>query len=551
MSIKDEKIVEYILQCKMEAKDATRECREAGKELWQLYQNKQDYSAKKDWQAKCFVPKIYMAVNQSAAMVKRAILSTRKLFKLVPKNKKDEEAVNARDEIERLLKQSLDDSNFADVYGEMIKGCFLQGLGDPKVLWDGGLTFSNVDVFNLFVHPAYEPSSFDPPKYIIEEGEMDLAELKQMARRINKDARRSIYRMKALNEIDEDFAELEKETELKRRRGLSEYTKVDKKVHLTEFWGDIISEDGKSIDEKQLVIIANKKHIIRKQNFPFDDLEPPHILTTPSVYPHRGIWGESLVGSVVTLCYAYNNISNLVIDNLNWTVNKLFEVQPTNVANPRELTSIYPGKVIFKNTSNPAMTEVRTTGVGTDVYNMLNFLNGEMEKGTAITEFIKGEPGKKKTLGEVEIKTAQAQGYFDVIARHIEANSLAPLIKKSFNRLIQFGVIPAEFKDRYNFVVGGLSLLLARREQQEQISHTLMGALKYPDLKKMTDLPELYKKFLDLNNLGDVFAEEPQAPTAEMSQQMNELAAQDAKNAVAGMSPEEIEQALSQVAGAG
>ena len=40
---------DYILERKMEAKDASKLRRDAWRELWNLYQNKQDFSKKQKW----------------------------------------------------------------------------------------------------------------------------------------------------------------------------------------------------------------------------------------------------------------------------------------------------------------------------------------------------------------------------------------------------------------------------------------------------------------------------------------------------------------------
>ena len=55
----------YILNCYQEADDATDHRRDAWRELWNLYQNKQDNSAKMSWQSKTFIPRIYMTVEQA------------------------------------------------------------------------------------------------------------------------------------------------------------------------------------------------------------------------------------------------------------------------------------------------------------------------------------------------------------------------------------------------------------------------------------------------------------------------------------------------------
>ncbi len=289
-------------------------------------------------------------------------------------------------------------------------------------------------------------------------------------------------------------------------------------------------------------MIVNKRVIVRSQDNPFDHQKLPYLPVVPITYPHRGVWGTSLVEAVVKMQYAYNNIMNLGIDNLSFSVNKVYTAQSSQIVNPRGLTNVYPGKIIHVHGGEP-LKEVRTSGLGQDSFMVLQQLQGEIERGTAITEFLMGTSGKSKTAREAELKTAQAQGLFDTIARDIEVNSMTPLIEMSFDLTMQYGNIPPEFRGRYRFDVGGLSLLLVRREQTEQITQTLGLALQNQTIASMTNIRELYSKYLNMQNLDDVLAEKKQGPNPDQQRQIEQDANEQAKKMVAGMSEEEIMQA--------
>jgi hypothetical protein len=548
MSEKTQKEITYISQLRDEAEKATRERRLAADELWTLYQNRQDYTGKKDWQSKVFVPKVFMSVEQATAIVKRAVMSPRRLFKLNVINPDDEEAKEAMSDVDRVLKRHLKDSNFASSYAETIKEAFLVGLGIPKVLWEGGLRFVNVPTSKTYIDPDFQSGSFEPPKFIIEEKEMDLGELKDMAKRINAEAGRNVFNMKEINRIKEDQRDVaNQQMEERVRKGLSDHNKTNKRVKILEFWGTLIDKESNEVTKNQLRVIANDKYIIRTQSNPFDHQKAPYLPVTPIIYPHRGAWGVSLVEPVVKMQYAYNNIVNLGIDNLNFSVNKVFEYQPSNLVNPRSLTQLYPGKLVAKHTPGQAVTEIRTSGIGQDSFLVLDLLQSEIQKGTAITEFLLGTSGKSKTATEAELKTAQAQGLFDTIARDIETNSLSPLIEMSFELLVQFGAIPQELRGRYKFDVGGLSLLLVKREQTERVTQVLGLALQSQTIAAMTNIRELYSMYLNLLNLEDVLADEGQGPNADQQTLINQQAQEQAQKQVAGMSDEEVLAAAEQL----
>jgi len=289
-----------------------------------------------------------------------------------------------------------------------------------------------------------------------------------------------------------------------------------------------------------LCIVVNKKYLVRRQDNPFSHGGVPHVLTFPLPYPHRGVAGTSLVEPMVKNLYTYNNLANMYVDNMNWSVNKSFEYNPNQLLNPKSVLTIYPGKLIETNTSDQVMKEVPTTPVSRDAITALEFLDREMQESTSVTEFLMSMPSKKtKTLGEVELKTAESKGLFDTIARDLEQNSIRRLLELSYSLLVQFaGFEPIEGK--YIIKVGGLSVLLMQKEQIEKVDAVLERVGKAPYLARMTDIGELWKKYLGILNLQDVYIDEDdrQVP-AEM---LEEKAAFDARNAVSKMSPEEIMQ---------
>ena len=552
----DEEIVRYIQSCKKEADEASKERRTAWKELWSLFQNKQDYKAKQDWQSKAFVPKLWMKVERASAEVKRALLQIEKLFKFAQDDElevQEAEKEKVREEIarqEKKFKRKIDKSNLANVYAEMSKAAFLLGLGVPKVLWSSekkNVTFEDVNILNLYTSPDFKPFQDDRPKYVIEEKEMDLATFKRMAKKVNKKAGSSIYDMSIINTIEEDFKETEKTAKERTQRGISQHIPVSKKVLLWEFWGDIIPKEGDDIKENQLIVVANKKHKVRHQDNPFSHKKPPYIWSFPLVYPHRGIAGTSLIEPTAKLQYIFNNILNMFVDNLNFTVNKMYEFNPNILMNPENVLNVYPGKTIPVQSSGnePALREVVTSPAFRDAVAGLEIVGREIDEGTAVAEFLTGMPGRKpKTLGEVEIKTAEQKGLFDIIARDLEKNSIKPLLEMSYSLCVQFDKFP-DNEGIFVFKVGGLSLLLMQKEQTDRIMQIMGLALKSPQLEKITDIDDLWRKLLGIYNLSDVYTEE-QEVSPETMEGLESQGVKDAKAAVSQFGPEEAMKRMKQ-----
>jgi hypothetical protein len=575
----DEDIVKYVEKCWKQHEDAMTHAHKTWKELWQLYQNKQDWSKKMGWQSKCFIPKIMMQVEKSAGEVKRAVLQTGKLFKFelnddaeseqlqqlaerlsqaqdpdemaliqqqVEQVKKSLDVRKSRMQMrEKQFKRKLAQTEFVNVYSEMLKPCMLLGLGVPKLLWSEGLKFEHVDAMNFAISPDYVPYQKARAPFMIERVEMDLAEFKSRARAGNKGGVR-LWKTKVINKIEEDAKKLDRANDRRVRKGYGDYSDVNKRVELKYYWGDLVDKDDKKVKENQLIVVANGKYLARMHDNPFDHQNYPYIPTIPMVYPHRGTHGVSLVAPQVRIQYTLNNIVNMVMDNLNFSIMKMFEYNPNDLLNPNSMNTMYPGKTIPVNTTGgqQAIREVVTSALKRDALYFYELIDRERQEGSAVTEFISGLPGKKsKTLGEVEQKTAESRGIFDTIGRDLEMNSLKPLLEMAYDLCAQFeGWEPRQ--GNYIFTVSGVTVMLQQRELSEKIGQALAMALQSPELGQMTDIADLWKQLLATHNLSDAYRE-PSSAGAKLDPQqamaIDARASEDAKRAVAQMSPEEIE----------
>lgn len=541
-------VLEYVKNCKQEAKDASKALRRLWTELWQTYQNHQDYSAKEKWQSKCCLPKIFMTVERATSLVSKALFDVGRLFKMeIPASVRakaegndeilDEMEVKRKKD-EQDFKSAIEESNFSNIYSEMTKGSFLLGSGDVKVLWENGLHYENVDIQNTFWHPKMKPLQQNP-KYMIEYKEMDLATLHKIAKKVNKDAHKQVYKMSKIKEIASDAIKQETKRQADVRKGLWEHKLTSPQVSIDEFWGDIVHENGTDITENQLISIANENTIIRWHNNPFDHKRAPTIKTSPIIYPHRGIAGVSLVEHIVRIWYVLNNVVNMGVDNMNYSINKMFEIQTGLLLDAATANRLFPGKTFKVRGQGQAVREVATYPISGDFFKMVEVLDREIQRGTAVTEFLEALGSTRKvTKGEVDTKTEEAHTFFDVIARRLELNSIKPVLQMSWELMKQF----ADKKGDYEFKVGGLSLLLLQKEQTEKLMQILGMAGKAPLLQQLTDIPELWKKLLTIYNLSEVY-KEPEPMTAGPGEQGGDVDAQAAAAAeqeVSKMTPQEI-----------
>ena len=135
--------------------------------------------------------------------------------------------------------------------------------------------------------------------------------------------------------------------------------------------------------------------------------------------------------------------------------------------------------------------------------------------------------GDKKAVPAL-VKMLQTQPESTVVAIKALAQledpqAIKPLLEMSYSLLVQYADFP-EIKGKYIIKVGGLSLLLLQKDMIEKISQVLGIALKSEKLAMMTDVDDLWKKYLGVLNLSDCYIEkEERGPTPEQIQFMKQL----------------------------
>jgi hypothetical protein len=138
-------------------------------------------------------------------------------------------------------------------------------------------------------------------------------------------------------------------------------------------------------------------------------------------------------------------------------------------------------------------------------------LSSEMEKATGVTELLMGSTQTgSKTATEVELKTSQAKGLFNIIAKDLEENSIKPLIKRAARLLDKLG--SESIGTEYKYKVGGVSLILDEKRQVEKITSILSLIGKNRNLVEKIDIEKLINRLLTSLDMEDVIKEETEEP---------------------------------------
>jgi len=545
--MKNDEIVKYIVACKQESEDARTTRQEVWDKCWNAFNCYQDYSKKEDWQSKIFIPKANTFVEQATSAVKKALVYSpdMQFFNIEGVDEKDKKYAPL---VQKLIKFWFKRIDFVSTFTNATRVAFITGYSPVKLFWKkepvykieknldekGNITLSPektydsklcivpIDPYNMFPDPYTD--GINKPKYRIERSWVDLADIKRLAEE-------GIY--KNVNDLLNDYAPDEYKKTLERlgidTDNASEYRK---KVLIYEFWGDIYDKDGDLQYENCLAVVANEKYLLRGPiDNPFWHKRSPYIDVIPRPYPFR-VYGQGLIEFILNLQFAINNFANMIMDDLNIAIMKAFEADINRIENPEDLRSIAPGDIIkTQSGTTPAIRPIftgDTSGIQIAL-NALYLLDREAQNNTGVTENLIGAPTSKgrPTAKEISIKTAQALGIFDSMARELEEKALSKMVEMSYFLILQFmddfssptiqnilgdeGLFlvnmdtdqrKAEIMGNYNFQASGISIMFDRQEMAEKLL-TLLGIIgKDQQLAMQTDRRKVLEKLIHNLNLG-------------------------------------------------
>lgn len=446
-------------------------------ESWGLFHNRYDFSKKAAWQSKNFAPKMNRMIRSAAYAFKDALVGVTDYFSVngVGKKSRERSWVAAK-----LLKYWLDkndfvnklvDSLFASLLSSlMVFKVYCESYTDEEVV-EADKTYTGAEALSAALNDvpqangaapgelktkpkvkwrlrvdAIDPNRvrIDPTgrrKYIIHEYEMDLHDLRELAK-----APSNRYEKEVVDSITEDFRksdESEVREKLRRNETLPASTSTFRKaVTIREYWGEVFDKEGKLIGRNMTFSVANEKYLIRKPfKNPYFVNELPFVWAAPMRVPFSN-FHQSFAENINGLCRMATEILNLTLDANLWASLKAFVLDLDQVVDPNEFKSgVYPGKV-FKARSR-GVPRAMVTPVEMGVVNPQNLTFGgaierETQNATGITEYAAGFVGARKNelATEINVKSAQSFGYLNSIAREVEENALDKVLEKMWTLIV-------------------------------------------------------------------------------------------------------------------
>ena len=430
--IPDGHLISYLDECVKESYESSKTRRETDESLWEAHETElADFADKEDWQSKIILNKPFTTCLQAKSLIRRGLIDRPDYFELTPTQDESPE----RELKARFWKKALDywtatrDSNVPYSFADATEMGFAVGQSMAiKILWEpdsNGVYRLRLHLFEpwkTYPDPDREPRKAWSGLYNIHEEWVDFHVLK------DKELQGHYQNIDQVrigkNVTDGAGMGIEDREEERRRKGQTLHrNKYRKAVLVREFWGTILDENGDIKMENAsfttangVVIRASRPNPYRRLRWPWVDFSPlPHILR---------FHGYGLYEGTLSIWKFQNSLMNLYIDNENWRINNMYEVDPSRLMDPSDV-EVFPGKVWFVKRSNegPALIPVlKNQSNLQDVSFMWDIITKLWENGTFVSPIMKGEdPGRSNiTKYEVQVTREMGAGVFDSIGRDVE-----------------------------------------------------------------------------------------------------------------------------------
>lgn len=420
---KPEHFVEFCVACDEESVKATKDIRKTWDETWKAYSQKIDWSNKEPWQSKVTTPKPFTSVQIAKGIIKKA-LQTPNYFEISGFNLAGQSAAE-------FIRAAV------DFWGNDQHGAFQTAFSDASEMglvtgqsmeiipqWDDihGLTFDLTEPWKISRDPDARRRDPWSGMYWIHKEWVDKWELLQ-------DQRDGVY--EKINLVGESLSSEDKDRQKqseKRKKIIWDRNKFRQSISIKEFWGTVLDNKGELLLPNSTFTIGGDQLIRKPRPVPFARMRWPGTTFSPFAHLTR-FWGKGILEGVLTLWWLQCGLLSMHMDALNWTINKIREVDPSMMKVPSSL-DVMPGAVLERKAgaTGNIVTEVETNDTNIDVLPNLNWLANEMENGSFVNQFLAGQPPmRSQTKGEVDSKTNMSMGMFDSIGTDIEFGAVNAL----------------------------------------------------------------------------------------------------------------------------
>lgn len=219
-------------------------------------------------------------------------------------------------------------------------------------------------------------------------------------------------------------------------RGLPTGYADKNQVEILTRWG-LCDLDGDGIREETLIVIANRKTLLRAMPNPFMHQRRPVIRTC--LFPVPLEWfGVGLIEPIVPLQHELNTVRRQRLDNVNIIINRMWKVNSFADIDLEQLVSS-PNGVILTDDMN-AIIPLETANVTSDAYTESAAIQNDIEN-TTTPKSLQGTPESGRlgrTASGAQLIINQALEKFGTAAKVVEETAIKRVLRMVYDLDLQF-----------------------------------------------------------------------------------------------------------------
>lgn len=337
---------------------------------WKSYYDM--YRGIRNSQKQAYQGRANLIVNKAYSTVETVLprlVSNKPKIYINPREPKD---IMASETMEKLVDYYWDMMNMQKKSKTWVKNGLIYGTGVIKLHWDPALKLPQATILNI----ANKDFMFDPAATSFSDCRWAAHLYEESIEEIRNN---NNYDKKAREEVTQG-SKSEYETDANKK------DKTVKKAPIIEYWG-YIDLDGSGEEKMCIVVVANKTHILRAEESPYNHERLPFVpfVDNEDLNEYLGI-GE--IEPIESLQYELNDTRNQRMDNVTLSLNNMWKIDVTANIDEQELVS-RPGGFVHTQNMDGILPLV-PPDLTRSSYNEETLIKADIQDISGVSDYAKG-----------------------------------------------------------------------------------------------------------------------------------------------------------------
>ena len=215
-------------------------------------------------------------------------------------------------------------------------------------------------------------------------------------------------------------------------------------IEITEYYGPLLDEDGKVIEEAVHVVIANGQYVLKCAPNQYWDQKPPYMFAVFGRTPFRAT-GVGIADNAVPLQKASNELISLYFDAVKFDVYAPMGVNTDKLQDPDQIAAgVRPNEMVKLSGTDKAQDVFSSlpprSNAAAQVFQMVEKLSLSGQKAAAMST-MSSNPASRARISAQEIQSNDARTLKsqNTIGAEIDFNCIERVARKTDSLILQFG----------------------------------------------------------------------------------------------------------------